>query len=601
MSTEYPNAWSGRSLGRVSRRRLFKGGVMVGAGLAGAALVGCGGEDATPTATATGPQAAGTTAAGAAATPASAAAPARPGVPVVTGTPKDGGTLTETAASTSPQNDMHTALNRSIWHYISERALLPDPWTGEVTAGVVESWEVPDTTTIVMHVRPGVYLHDVAPWNGREFDAEDLAFNINRIAGNTAEAEGLSATAFQRKTTLSGMEKVEAVDKYTVKVTMAKPSSAYLKGFLEWRNVMMPKGIVEVGFDDPMKFAGVGAFHMADSVPEVREEFAKHPKYYRAGEPHYAKVVNTVVTDAAALLAGFISKQFATYGGPTPQNEQTIKAARPDALFYSTPGNQWFYLRPNMQVPVFSDFRVRKALQLSIDFPEIAQGYYGDGWDFTGPVFSGFADSWSGEKIKSLPGYNPDTKAADIAEAKKMLAAAGHENGDGIAFTIGGGPGTGTRLAQKENSLRFQAQMKKLYPAIGIEINILGDAAQWANALAAKNLEMVSFSSVPQPAAAAEAASLFHSQGGRNYGNFAEPEADVLLDKAAETLDLEERTAVFDTFQEKLENEWMPAYSLFVQPSKTFVQPNIGGYDQVVGPWSQGLVYHRVGVLYEVA
>ncbi|MEI6137529.1 MAG: ABC transporter substrate-binding protein, partial [Chloroflexota bacterium] len=244
--------------------------MVLSGGLAGAALIGCSPSAPVKPAATTAPPAAG-----------GSAAAARPGVPVVKGAPKDGGTWVEAVSLTSPQQDMHTALAQSIWHYISEQALKPDPWTGELTANIVEKWETPDSTTVVLHVRKGVFLHDRAPWNGREFDAEDLAFNINRIAGNTAADEGLQKSAFQRADTLGGMSKVEVTDKYTVKVTLARPSSAYLMGFLEWRNVLMPKGIVEVGFKDPLKFAGMGAYMLTDFAADVREGFVKHPKYYR--------------------------------------------------------------------------------------------------------------------------------------------------------------------------------------------------------------------------------------------------------------------------------------------------------------------------------
>ena len=588
MTAENSNIWTSGRLARVSRRGLLRGGAVVGAGL-GAALMGCASTPPKPAATAQAPQA-----------PGAPAPVERPGVPIVKGAPKDGGTWTQSGTTTSPQQDMHTALAQSIWHDISEQAMMADPWTNEITANIVEKWEIPDSTHFVLRLRQGIKIHNKPPWNGREFDAEDLAFNINRIAGNTAQAEGLTKAAFQRADTLAGMERVEVVDKYTVKVTMARPSSAWLKGFTEWRNVLMPKGIVELGFKDPLAFAGLGAFQLTEYVPNVREAFTKHAGYFRAGEPHFEKVVRTVVPDQAAALAGFISKQFATIGVSVTE-EKTIKAARPDALLYSTPGNQWLYLFPSAKVAALSDFRVRKAFQLAIDYQEMGDGFYGPGWEYTGPLFSGYPEGWKADKIKVLPGFNASTKAKDRDDAMKLMAAAGHANGEGIAFEMFTPTGTGVFAAHNEDAVRFQAQMSKLFTASKIVMKPVPDRAQFATIQAARNFQMMSYSSVSQPDIATEAFSLYHSKGGRNYGNFANAEADALLDKGLAELNADAKKEIFNSFQEKAFNEWMPMLALYVEPRRTMVQPNVGGYDKIVGPWAQGVSAHRTGSLYYTA
>ena len=116
-----------------------------------------------------------------------------------------------------------------------------------------------------------------------------------------------------------------------------------------------------------------------------------------------------------------------------------------------------------------------------------------------------------------------------------------------------------------------------------------------------KNFAMISFSSVSQPSAASEAFSLFHSKGGRNYGSFQNAEADTLLDKALAELDPKARTEIMNTFQQKALDEWIPILPLYVEQKKYVVQPGVGGFDTVVGPWSQGLQYHRLGGVYFTA
>ena len=48
---------------------------------------------------------------------------------------------------------------------------------------LAESWETPDPTTIIAHIRQGVHWHDKAPMNGRELTASDVEFNYHRLYG----------------------------------------------------------------------------------------------------------------------------------------------------------------------------------------------------------------------------------------------------------------------------------------------------------------------------------------------------------------------------------------------------------------------------------
>jgi ABC-type transport system substrate-binding protein len=116
-------------------------GIGVGAlGLAGAALLGCGGSKATDTGGGTKAAATGTGVAG------GTRGQGLPMIaPVVQGKPKYGGVWTTALISTPVQFDAHTALGANIWHKgVSERILEPHPVTGKVLPNVATSWEVAD-------------------------------------------------------------------------------------------------------------------------------------------------------------------------------------------------------------------------------------------------------------------------------------------------------------------------------------------------------------------------------------------------------------------------------------------------------------------------
>ena len=78
---------------------------------------------------------------------------------------------------------------------------------------LAESWETPDPTTIIFHIRQGVYWHDKAPMNGRELTAEDIEFNYHRYLGI---GSGFSEASPHAGYALTETESVTATDQGTV-------------------------------------------------------------------------------------------------------------------------------------------------------------------------------------------------------------------------------------------------------------------------------------------------------------------------------------------------------------------------------------------------
>ncbi len=573
----------------MTRRSVLRGGFAVGAGLASAALIGC----------SSGPKKSvndGAANTSAAPTKAVENTKEREGMPVVKGTPKKGGTFTMPVTETYVQHDAHTAVSNSEWSVIGERALELDEFSGKLRGNLVEAWEQPDKNTYIFKVRKGVKMHNRAPWNGREFDAADLAWNLNRIAGNTADAEKLPKANFQRSTTLEGMGKLEVVDKNTLKVSMSKTNSALLNGITEIRNIMMPKEIVEVGFKDPMKFGGMSPFMLTEYQEGTREVYSRTDNYYRPNEPYFDKFVQVAIPDRAAMLAAFVSKQVSVMSSPTAQEIKTIQAARQDALLYSYVGVNYQFIMFNFKHKPFADFRVRKALHLATDFEEVGNGYHGSGWGYMAALHQSFPEAWQDDKLKKLPGLSKETKAKDREEAAKMLAAAGFANGDKLEFEIM----HKVKADNRENALRFQAQMAKLFPGIKIVIKA-PETAVFDKAQAGKDFQSISNDSTMAPDAVLEAYARWHSTGSRNYGGFAEKDADALLDKMLGETDLKARESLLNDFQQKWFDAWMPHINFYATPTRHFIQPDIGGFDKVLGPWdSLRGITQKPGRIYNV-
>src|SRR5256885_11329241 len=92
--------------------------------------------------------------------------------------PKKGGTLRVGFYIEAATMDPHLSgskIDRQVYHNIYEPLVTLDAKLG-IKPGLAESWQQPDSKTVVFKLRPGVKFHD-----GTDFNAEAAPFNFNRM------------------------------------------------------------------------------------------------------------------------------------------------------------------------------------------------------------------------------------------------------------------------------------------------------------------------------------------------------------------------------------------------------------------------------------
>jgi len=580
----------------VTRRRVIAGMGMGALGLAGSALLGCGSSK----------NSGGSAGGSAGGDTGSKTVTSQTGVetlpltaPVAQGKPRKGGTYTITVGPvTYVEHDAHTMRGRGEFHFISEKLTECDPVTAKTLPHVATSWEIadPNGMTLIFKIRNDLKVHNVAPWNGRQFDATDVAWNLERLGGLYAERLKIAPSAFQRATMVQNILKAEAVDKTTVKVTLSSPNSGLFAGVSENRTVLMPKEMDEVGFNDPMKFGGIGPYQMAEFKKDQTIRFKKYDQYFRQGEPSFDEVVMPAIPDRASQLAAFATGQLNAWTGLSETEAEQVKKARADHLLYTWIDCNWNHVRPSMTYAPFQDFRVRNAMHLALDYASIGNGVYGSGWGYQGALNVGFPEAWKPAKVKVLPGYNPDTKTADRAEAQKLLAAAGYPNGKGLDYDI---LLSVTGDAQKDVATRFQSQMTSVFTDMKVSLRPV-DSGAFSTQQANGTFKALSYVITSSPDAVLDMISQYHSAGSRNYGAFKNKDVDTLLDKALKELNQENRTKLMDEFQTRFVSEWRPMYVMHANAVRNVTQSNIGGYDKLAGTWfgySEGTKICRLSYL----
>ena len=576
----------------VNRRSAIKG-IGVGAlGLAGAALFGCGDGS---NAGGTGQVAAGKSGQVEGAT-SGKGLPLN--APVVQGKKKEGGVYTLSGgATTQVQFDGHTALAGNIHHVIGEKALEPDPVTMKITPHVVQSWEVPDKggLTLILKLHPKLFIHNKPPWNGRQFTAEDLAWNLERHRGLYAERLKIPKASFQRASMVENLIKAEAVDPLTCKVTLSKPNASFFNGLLEVRVMLMPREMDDIGYTDPMKMGNIGPYEVAEWVTDTRTVFKKNPRYaeFQPGQPHFDTFRTIGIPDTVAAQSAFISGQIATVAVGAPDLLDAIRRGRPDANLYTWVDSNWFHVRPSYDFPPFKDYRVRQAMHLAFDYKRQGDSEYGKdgGWAYMAALHPAFPEGWSSDKVQSIAGYNPDTKAADMAEAQKLMTAAGYPNGKGIGYEIVHSGST------NNHALRWEAMMKEAFTEMKPVVKPLGGGATFANRQAKGDFNMLAYTITATTDPVIEMISQYRTGGSRNYGNFSNTDLDRIIDKTLSELNADARKQLLEEFQQKWISEWRPMYVMHANATKTMVQANVAGFHEIAGTWSAYNAQNKIRLL----
>ncbi len=410
----------------LSRRRLLGGAATAGLGAAALGLVGCGADDddddgggeATPT------QASGQTPAG---SPTSAPSPTQVAK-------QKGGTVRFTSAGNTwdtfdLDRSRFTPVS-SLFGWTNLGVLQWDSYTkGVIGGGLAEKWEQPDPQTAVFTMRPNVFWHNKPPVNGRATNAEDVVKFIQRnIAGKTAD--GAEDPNFYRKSSFQTVDKVEAVDARTVKVTFKRPDPFFqnvLAG--AYTKVQAPEAVAAFEKDyanlKTDLVIGTGAFVLTEFKAEGTLTLVRNEKFYTQVNWDGVKYLN-LFTDQSAQQAAFEQKQLDTFApNANAVAEDLLKrfegkitetknfSANPQAGTYYGGAAPWN--NPNLIGAIFRAFDRRSLINSLLQGKGVLAGN-------NPPTQSAFAIT-EGELIK-FPGYLED-RALEEAEAKKMWEAGG--------------------------------------------------------------------------------------------------------------------------------------------------------------------------------
>ncbi|MBI2908413.1 MAG: hypothetical protein HYX92_12270 [Chloroflexi bacterium] len=346
-----------------------------------------------------------------------------PTVKPATDQPRYGGTLTVSHVIDPPSLDMQQevgfAANVLQAAYNGVTQFSPET-PEEVIGDLARDWDVSkDGRTYTFRLHQNVKFHD-----GTAFSADDVRFSFERMMN---PPRGILSP---RRAELADIDRVEALDQDTLKLTMKHPSAASLSVISSAYIVIYSRAFV--GEKGHMKndVMGTGPYKLKRYSANVSLEYVKNPDYFVKGRPYLDGITFYIIRDAATRLAAFRSGRVKLTGpgesGLTPSAAETVKRTLPQATVVPYPANCVDNLVLNTLERPWSDVRVRKAVHLAIDRQKAIQ-VLGEGH---GDLGSNMPGKWglSREELEQMPGWR-QPKVADIAEAKRLLAEAGYSDG----------------------------------------------------------------------------------------------------------------------------------------------------------------------------
>jgi peptide/nickel transport system substrate-binding protein len=390
----------------------------------------------------------------------------------------------------------------------------------EVVPDLAESWTASDGARAwTFRLRQGVQFH-----LGREVAADDVVATIQTILD--------PKTASPYRGEIGPIDRVEAVDKHTVRFTLKTPSADFPA------TMTMPNAriVAREGLGDLKALAarefGSGPFKLKEFVPGDHLTVERFPGYFRPGLPYLDAVTLKVFPEPSTELTAFKSKEVDMIWDVSPDLYSQV-ATLPGVDAMSVPGGTFADVIMPSDKPPFSDRRVREALKSTVDRGLMLAAVHGSHGELGNdhPVSSAY------QFHTSLP-----LRAQDIGRAKALLRDAGYGSGLAFKLFVANSPPIREKIA---------IVLKEMARPAGFDITV--EVMAYDRYLAQvwnKGVPYVAFYGT-RPTADAILTKLYHPKEGLDEGRWAPSHSDAirLIEQARETVDAERRKQLYAHFQ----------------------------------------------------
>lgn len=404
----------------------------------------------------------------------------------------------------------------------------------ELVGDLAESWTVSDDgLTITFSLRPNLRWHDGVP-----LTSEDVRFTYQKLIDPQVR------TPFSSDFEL--VESVDAVDARTVRVRYKEP---FVPALESWGMGIIPKHLLETGDINTAAVlrapVGHGPYRFVRWKTSELVELAANPDYFEH-RPYIDRYLIRTIPDQATQFLELLTQGVDDMNlTPLQYRRQTgSEFVRRAYTKFEYPTFGFTFIGYNLQDARFSDVRVRQAIDLAVDKQGLIDGVLmGLGTAATGPFPK---ESWAHDPSITATPQNLDAARALLAEAGwRDTDRDGWLDKDGTVFRF-------TLMTNQGNEVRRQVAeiVQQQLKAVGIDVKIriiewstfvheFIDKRRYEAILLGWNLSR-------DPNGLYD---IFHSsktkEGEYNFGNYANPEVDRLLELGRREFDRDERVKIY--------------------------------------------------------
>ncbi len=400
------------------------------------------------------------------------------------------------------------------------------PWD-KIIPDLAESWEVsPNGLQYTFRLRKDVKWQD-----GKPFTAEDAAFFLRLKADPPVTR--IALTAYYRSIT-----KVDVVDPYTVRVTLARPDSVFLLHLSESRQGIPPAHLMKDAdgkYTDKVldtQAVGTGPFKLKEWKHGVSVALERNPQYRIKELPYLDGITYYIIPDRATQFAAFRSGRvdITSVGGGTyltPAELQIVQSqlAGKVSIYYIKTALQ-YTVRFNPGKKPFDDLRVRQAAHLATD-RQTALKLLADGVGAIGGAF--YPSPWAmpQQEVLTMPGFR-QPKDQDAAKAKQLMADAGYTNGTDVVMAV--------RQEDQNAAVWFQNELRKI--GIRATLRVLAQVPYWESG--SKREFPAYFGLLSMPTGHPDDVAEYYVSSGQIFSQLSDAKLDAMFDDVAQTVDVAE-------------------------------------------------------------